>query len=338
MAYKWIEGWRYREANIPLDYTETDLGTGSVAVAELAARRTGCYAVTLTNYALTRAVSFSGYEVIVGAAVKWTSGAIDLFQVKEGATVHLTVQIDAGGILRLFRGDSGGTELDNGSTLTPGTIYYIELVATIADAASGLASVFLDDVEDLTDATTDTKNGGSTFPDSVRIAGGSGGVTLADFYIIDPADTAGATAKKGSGARVDCRIPIGTGAQTDCTANTGSNYAAVDDDGYDSDTTYVSTQTAGARDVYIVDQMTHAPSIVDAIQINVVAKKSDSGARSLKVASRTSDGVVTASSATALTTSYAAMEMIVEDGGAKDDGGTWTQAGFNVRQFGFEVV
>ena len=335
MAIRWIEGFRYRQANLPLDYAVA--GAGSVAVAELSARRAGCYAATLTTYSLTRTVSLDTAQAIVGFAYKWTSGATTLCHFMEGSTTHCSLGITAGGVLTVYRGDSGGTSLGTGSTLVTGTVYYIEIDATVHDS-TGAVVVNVDDVEDINLTSQDTQNGGTETIDGIRLEGGAGGDVFADFYIIDPADAAGRQTMKGSGARVDCRIPISAGSQTDCLANTGTNYAAVDDDGYDSDTTYVSSQVSGARDLYVATQMTHNPQSVDAIQVHLVAKKVDSAARSIVPVVRAPDATTTAGTEVVLTTSYAAMSDIYESGGALDDGGAWTQQGVNQRQFGFEIV
>lgn len=337
MSVLWLEGFRYRQANLSLDYTVA--GGGTNIVQEVTARRAGCYGVALANRSLARAVSPVGARVIVGFAYVWTTGATEIVEFMDGATTHCCVAITAGGVLRVYRGTSGGTQLgSDGSTLTPGTAYYIEVDATLDDTV-GAVTVTLDDVDDITVSGADTQNGGSPVALSiVRITGGSGEEVFADYYIVDPGDATGRVTKKGSGARVDSRITIANGALSNCIANAGTNSSAVDDDGYDSDTTYVATQTAGARDLFVITQMTHNPSSVDAIQINAVAKKMDSEARSIRPIVRAADGTIYPGETTALTTSYASSVTIVESGGDYDDGDAYTQAGINARQFGYEIL
>jgi hypothetical protein len=339
MSIKWIEGWRYRAASGQLELDYTIAGAGTLAVAELSARRTGCYAATLTTKTVKRAISLSsGTRVITEFAVKWVSGAGTLLHIMEGSTTHCSIGITSGGVLTAYRGTNAGTSLGTGATLVSGTVYHLTVDVTVHDS-TGAVTVYVDDVSSIALTSQDTRNGGTPVVDGIQIEGNSGGVTFADWVIIDPSAAAGRTTKIGSGARVDCRLPIANGAKADCTAvGASTNYAAVDEDGYDGDTTYVQSQVAAARDLYSVTQMTHNPAAVYATQINLIAKKADSASRSLKPVWRNESGSTTPGATTALTTSYASIVGLSEDNGTYDDAGAWTQQAFNGRQFGFEIV
>lgn len=339
MSIKWIEGWRYRNASGQLDLDYTIAGAGSLAVAELAARRTGCYAVTLTTKTLKRAITLSsGARVITECAVKWVSGAGTLVHFMEGSTTHCSIGITSGGVLTAYRGTSAGVALGTGATLVSGTVYHLTVDVTVHDS-TGAVTVYVDGVSSIALTSQDTRDAGTPTVNAIQLEGNAGGVTFADWLIIDPSDAAGRTTKIGSGARVDCRLPIANGAKADCTAvGASSNYSAVDEDGHDGDTTYVQSQVAAARDLYSVTQMTHNPATVYATQINLVAKKADSASRSIKPVWRNESGATTPGATTALTTSYASIVGLSEDSGTYDDGGAWTQQAINGRQFGFEIV
>ena len=78
--------------------------------------------------------------VIVGGAWYWTSvgslyNMVDLY---DGASIQIYLQVDAGGILRVKRGD--GTLLaTSAQALLSGAWYYIEIKATINNATGAVA-------------------------------------------------------------------------------------------------------------------------------------------------------------------------------------------------------
>ena len=335
MATRWIEGWRYRggATELALDYTIA--GAGTLAVAELVARRAGCYAATLTDKSVQRAIT-AGTRVIAGFAFKWTSGAATIFEVKEGAIIHCSLAITAGGVLTAYRGDAGGTSLGTGQTLVAGTVYYLEIDATVDDTVGAFAT-WVDGTADIALTNQDTRQAGTPDIDAVLWRGPSGGAAFADMYVVDPAASGRAT-RYGAAIRVDSRLAIAAGSKADFAPNTGSGYQAIDDDGQDGDTTYVQTQNTGARDLFLVTQMNHNPQSAYAVQVNVVAKKVDTTSRSIKPVVRSPSGTVVPGATLALTTSYAATSTVYESGGAYDDSGAWTQQGFNSRQFGYETA
>lgn len=341
MAFIHYEGWRFRGGATELGLDYTIAGAGTITVGELTARRAGCYAATLVTKTVDRVIALtSGARVITEFAVKWVSGAGTIVHFMEGATTHCSLGITSGGVLRVYRGDASGTQLGtDGSTLVSGTVYHLTVDMTVHDT-TGATTIFLNDVAEanLTTTSVDTQNGGTTTINAIRLEGNAGGITFADWCVIDPSNSAGRTTKVGSGGRADCRIAIANGSKADFLPNAGTNYQAVDDNGHDGDATYNASQVAGARDLFTVTQMSHNPAVVYAIMINLVARKADSASRSVKPVLRSPTGSTIPGSTTALTTSYAAARTIYEPSGAYDDGAASTQQAFNSRQFGYEIV
>jgi hypothetical protein len=350
MSIVHVEGFGHRGGATGMALEYTLAGGGTLTETTMTARRPDCFAASCPDVSITKLIALSGASVVTGFAFQWTSGASsagDICRILDAdeSTIHLTLNIDTDGELRIYRGDSAtGTELyASGTTvLTSGVPYYIEISATI-DNSAGVVRLDCSNSGPSTMLTgTDTQNGGTASIGGVRLYGPTAGALFADWYIMDGAD-GGYTTRLGD-IRVDCYLPYTDSQWDDWTPSTGSQgYLVVDETTPNSDTDYLSTSTAGHRHFFQFGPMDHDPTAVRATRIIATARKDDSGDRSIKlgyVSDMTFELEIrgtTMEDAVALTTSYDVYDWI-----DNDDGGYLpsfsTQALFNGTAFGVEVA
>ncbi len=137
----------------------------------------------------------------------------------------------------------------------------------------------------------------------------------------------------------DCRIgaifPSGAGATTDWTPDSGSNYARVDENPYDDDTSYVQSSTVGNKDTYVYDDVPATFTDIVGCLVNMRAKRTDASTRSIAAVAR-SNGAEADSSDCALSDSYAYYQRVFEVD--PDTGDQWTEAAVNAAEFGQKVT
>lgn len=277
-------------------------------------------------------------SVFVGVAVRTdNNGAIanDFIMLygDTGTTRHLAVRLNTATSIQLYRGD--GTQLATATCPSFGSNawHYIEISATIADSG-GTAEVRVDGTS-LISYTGDTKNGGTnTTIDMVRFTGNGGNVSsyFDDLYICDSTGSAPHNTFLGD-VRVISLSPTAAGSSTQFTPDTGSNYARVNEIPY-SAANYVQSGTSGNRDTYAMADLTGTPTIL-AVQTCVVAKKTDAGAMSMKVAIK-SGATVYYGTTTALSSGDATVVDLRTTDPATSS--AWTSSGVNALEAGAEVA
>jgi len=126
------------------------------------------------------------------------------------------------------------------------------------------------------------------------------------------------------------------------TPSTGvDNYAMVDDDAQDGDSTYVETTTAGHKDIYEFEDVPGTVTTINAVSLVLVAKKVDpSGLTQVQMLSVQDSTERNAGDAVTLTNAYPSVPL-----DAKyrilttcPDGTAWTPAKLNAIKWGFEAV
>lgn len=165
---------------------------------------------------------------------------------------------------------------------------------------------------------------------------GNPGSTFSDIYINDGTGAAPFNGFLGE-VRCDAYFPTADGTYKEFTPNSGTdNFSRVNQTAPDDDTTFVSSSTVGARDTYVMGQITHNPSIIYASKLTSYAKKTDAGDRSLTLLTRAGgtdfDGVTTSLS----NGSYTAISETRTVNPAT--GLAWTKAELNATEFGQKVV
>lgn len=275
--------------------------------------------------------------VIVGFAFLTTSTSSErrLLDLLDGSTVQISVRINGLGGISVYR----NTTLLAASgpvTLPTGAWNHLEVKAKI-DNSTGTYEVRLNGVNILSAASQDTQQSTNAYVNkvgifgSVALAGADGG--LADDIVI--MDDTGSVNNDFLG---DCRIytlrPTGAGSATDWTPSAGANWQCVDDAQANSDTDYVSSSTVSAQDLYAMGDLSVTPAQIRAVQTVCIARKTDAGAISAKVLTK-SGSTTDAGSDVALLTSYAPFSVINETD--PDTSAAWDVSGVNALEAGMEV-
>lgn len=275
---------------------------------------------------------------IFGAAVRYTSTSynvpIKLFTCLDGTAAQVDLRILGNGTLQITRDSNvlGTSALG----MTSDQQYYVEFKATIGNAGTAVAMVNGDTWLSI---SGDTQATGNTTADTLRVGGVVSllGETppcyIDDLYICD-----GQGAGPDNDFLGDCRVeylaPDGAGASTDWTPSAGANYECVDEAAPDSDTTYVSADTAAQKDLYALTNLTTSAGTIYGVQSILFARKDDAGVRTVKSAVATG-GSESNGADTNLSDTYAYTSDIFT---AKPGGGAWTVGDVNSSSIGAELV
>lgn len=271
----------------------------------------------------------------IGMALYWnTTSSVNILEFKSdaGASIHLRLYLMSSGQLQVRRGD--GTVLGTSAMaapITPFTYHHYECMATLHDS-TGSVYVRVDEVQVLALTGIDTKNGGTkTVFDQMRINVDQG-CYWDDVYICNGAG--------GDTFRGDCivvtSLPTNNGNSSVLVGSDGNsvnNYALVNEAAPDT-TSYVGSATTGDKDTYAFADLSYSSGTVKGVIATLYAAKSDAGARSMRVVTRSS-GTDYGGSDKALSTTYTTYREVLEVDPATS--AAWTIAGFNAAEFGMEV-
>jgi hypothetical protein len=248
-----------------------------------------------------------------------------------GATTHLSLGMTNNGIY-LYRGALATLIGQYNFGVTTNIFYNFEISATINDT-TGNVVVRMNGITVIS-YTGDTKNAGTNSTIDAFGLGANGGMTaiIDDLYICDDSGAAPYNTFLGD-VRVQTLVPNGAGSSTQFTPSTGANYTTVDELPYSS-TDYVYSNTSGQRDTYTVSDLTGTPTIY-AVQNNVVAKRSDAGAISLRPAIKSGASVYYGTTVALGTSDGTLTDLRTLD---PNTSSTWTVSGVNALESGFEVV
>lgn len=258
-------------------------------------------------------------------------------QLLDGSTVQLSLRLNATGTISVCLGAL--TIIDTSVTaITANAENYIEFKATIHDT-TGSFELRLNGANILSASNVDTKASSNAYVNNVLL-GTTGGLTVKtwkydDFYILNTSGSAPNNDFLGD-VRIDAIYPTADGNYTDWTLSTGSDHYALVDDTTPNTTDYVSSNTAGQKDSYVMgNPPTLSSEIIHGVQVSAAALKDDAGSRSIKVGARsgTTDSV---SSSQALSTSRAYYSHILETD--PNTGIAWTPEGVNAMEALIESV
>lgn len=233
--------------------------------------------------------------------------------------------------------DGAGTVLFTSGEVFTGlnTFHYIEFKAHI-NGASGQLALRVDGVELYDSGPIDIQAGASVGIRSAEF--GPGNIGSDSIYIDDVyfCDNTGATHNDFLGpVRVTLLAPT-SDASVAWTPNAGAtNYTQVDDTGasIDGDTTYVSTSTVGAKDLYGLGDLAAELANPLAVQVFLEARHDD-GSGGAAIAPLLKSGVTEDEGAqVALPSSYRFLSSTLYDVDP-DTGVEWTVAGVNGLQAG----
>lgn len=254
-----------------------------------------------------------------------------------GTVEHIGLSVNTDGTIILRR---GGTQIaDSGAKkLLLNVWYYIELKTTIADAG-GTAEVHVNGESWIT-FTGDTRNGGtSALIDRIgfiRTGNSGSSFWVDDFYVCD--GTGAANNNFLGDIKVETLYPNGNGNSSQLVGSDGNstdNYLLVDEAGTPVTTDYTASATVGNKDTYTFSNLAAAAGPIKGVQVVGYASKSDAGARTAAMVTRS--GTTEADGAsTALTNgSFAPVYDVRETN--PDTGSAWTVGDVNGAEFGIKV-
>lgn len=237
-------------------------------------------------------------------------------------------------VLDLVNG--GGSTLATSSTLAINAWYYIECQINF-HATTGSVQFRIDTVNDASASSINTTGtGGVTGADQMELTGS--GQDVDDWYWLS---TTGGTYTTFLGDRtLEGIYPNSDGAVLDFTPSSGTDHYALllDNPVYNAshDTSYVSSNTAGHRDLVGMTNLSVLQSTIDALFTITTAKLDVLGSRTLRAIIRSGSTIYNGASQGINTVAFESFDDIWEQD--PDAAGSWTIATINAVQTGFELV
>lgn len=255
----------------------------------------------------------------------------------DSSTAHVDIRLGADGTLRATR--NGTTLATSTNALSASTYYYIEVKVTIDDSAGAVeVRVNGSSTNWINITSQDTRNAGNASANVIRLQG-MNGTSSADFEDLYICDGSGSINNDFLGdVRVDCYLPNGNGNSSQLVgsdSNSTDNYQLVDETSQNGDSDYVQSATVNNKDTYTVADMSHTPTNIFGTQLNMIAKKDDSGTRSICSVCR-SGGTDYDGDTQALGTTYVDYRQIRETDPATSS--AWTRSNLNSAEFGVKVA
>lgn len=294
------------------------------------------------NYAWKNFDSNSTNTVYAAFSYKYTGGVgttnkNGYVAFMDGATIQTTVSFQEDGSIVCYRGGIGDTVIATfASAFTP-TVWNHWQIEIVIDGSVGSIKVRKDgDPNNTFSATSlNTQNGSHSYATGVRLGSNSNGwnAHFDDFLVYD---SSGSNLNTWIGdTRAVLLSPNGAGSSTQFTPLSGTNYSMVADTTIDGDTSYNYSSTVNAIDLFANTDLSAAPAAIYALNLKVVAKKSDTGFRSfapaLKSGSTTSLGTTTALTSSYITTSQVYMT-------DPNTGNAWSYSAINAVETGYKII
>lgn len=262
------------------------------------------------------------------------------------SNVQMGVKTNSDGTFSIFRTSHANILGTSTFALTGNTWVYIELKWKISDSiSSGDVVLYADGTAILTLAgASDTKNTANAYATHFCLFSNTPAVTSPDTitcYIDDLylADLTGSYNNAALGSvRVCTLFPSGDGNSSQLTGSDGNstnNSLLVDETSPNDDTDYVEHATASNKDLYAFGDLPGTISTVYGFATNIIAKKSDAGAKTAAPVVRSNSTDYDGATVT-LSTGYVAYQEIHETD--PNTASPATPAAVNSMQFGFKVV
>ena len=216
-----------------------------------------------------------------GGFIKLRQGALsDFFRLREGATVH--VNLDVNSSLQIAADRNGSNLGTSTETLTEDVWHYIQIKIVINDT-TGSVKVIVDGTTFLDLTNQDTRNGGTGVYDTFDFKGNNDCQWNAFFV----ADSQGSDFNDLSTDTIDFTLirPDGAGNSTQFTPSSGNNYQTVDETPVD-ETDYNESSTDTHKDTFTLESLGADALDVTAVIPFAVAEKTTSGSGSLNSVSR----------------------------------------------------
>lgn len=342
MALLWIEGFEgFGTTNgvAPSGLDEKYGLTNRISLTDIQDGRIAgkrWYANTSSNAFIRTKDLGAQTEIVVGFGFLFERLANQeiFYSLEPSDTVGLNLRLTVGGEIAVYR---SGTLLgtSSGANLRPNKWSYIECKATIHNT-TGSVIIKINETQVLSLTSQDTQQGGTAEWRKYQLEGSGvfpDNFSFDDWYVLN---TSGSQNNDFLGStRIDGVLPNAAGDATQWTPSAGANYAAVDENPADDDTTYVGSSTSTDQDLYNYASVPATLNVIHGVQINTNVRETDVTDFTLKTLIKTG-ATTSADSAQAIAgTSYEVLHRIAELD--PDTSAAWTSSGINGAQFGIEV-
>lgn len=281
-----------------------------------------------------------GY-IVIGFAFQWESGSQGtlLDVVDQAGADQFSLQVDGNSRWQLTRG-LGVTQLaQSAASVQAGRWYHLELKYGISPTV-GFASLRVDGVEVFNISGVNTRQTTLNTVSDILVGvinAGSRTVLLDDLYVLDEAGTVNNDFL--GERRVYTLYPTAAGALTQFVLGGSTpaptNWQSVDDPTPTGDVDYI-TSSALSTDTYAFGDLPAQVNVVNAVQLNLAARKTDAGARSIAPIQRSAGGTVVAGSNLPVGANYAVLSSIAETSLVTTT--AWTPSEVNVSEFGVRIT
>ncbi len=291
MALKFIDSFDHYGTNDFLEKWTDDGHFGPTIVA--GAGRCGSQAMLVTVFnELSKGINFGSTTTVIGYALK-TEAALQenmlLHAIGDSFGDHITLSRTSDGKLHVWRSAGlGGLTALLGSTsadvVRNDTYYFIEVKSTI-DAAVGAVEVRVNNVVKLTLTGVNSFGANAVGATPTRVTFyGTGNETfyVDDFYALDSTGT-DTTTYLGD-VRAECLVTTAVGTYTDLSVVGATDaWDAVNDGAApNDDTDYITTAAVNQKSTFNFSDTGLPAGSVLGVQINILARKTDSGPRGIK--------------------------------------------------------
>lgn len=340
MALRWIEsfGLYGSIAASQVNWAYSYFSTAYYSVPATGGRTGGpCFQAVANNALLiSRGLGGPASGVILGFAIKLTSGLGNgtLVYFSSAGSAWYSLWYNGGtGAISITTGNGGTIKATSTVPLPLNTWAYIEFKYTI-DPSAGVVELRQNGVVTAT-FTGNTGSAGGTVDGVVFPFLAGYGTTLCDLYCLDTTGSAPLNSYLGD-CRVDYLVPNADTSQKDFVPSSGSsNYTQVREIPPDDDSSYVSSSTAGAKDLYAMSDLAVTPQSIFAVQATLRARKDDAGTRIIRPIIK-SGAVQGNGPSFAPGTSYSTVAGLFPLD--PNTGAAWTAAGVNAMQAGVEIL
>jgi len=280
-------------------------------------------------------------ELIAGFAFRIETAAstgnfVELIEFTSGSGAEVGVAVTPTGALIVYRGTTATVlETTTAGLIDPNKWYYLEFKSLIANSPTGTWTVHLDDVQ-VADGTGDTlANSASITKIALRgrttAAGHNFFRAFDDLYILS---TSGSPSARLGPRHVYTIFPTAIGDDSEFTPTSGDNYTNVDDNGHDTDTSYVESSVENAQDLYQFGNTSGATDI-DAVLVYAIARKTDVTAFDYIAMAKSGGDEATGDPFLIDSTTYGpGVGVFLVD---PDTAAAWTESAINAAQFGLKV-
>lgn len=342
MSLLYCDGWEQYAAVEDLQKTYPAAGAAmSLTTDTVFARGKALRLGTGTAVSLQQAIPQQALNAVVGQTIRFRCNTLPaasdrkiLLAFFEGTNQHIRLYLQTDGTFGLYAGNAWRAY--SLFSINVGIWYHLEIKCS-CDDANGFFELRVNGNTVLTYAG-DTRNGGTGLLNYAVAAmntntSASGECDFDDWVVWD---AAGEEFNDWIGdCEVQTSMPTEDDVVTNWTPNTGDAWDAINDDGEDGDATYIASSTLASPASFEMADLATTPDKILGVQAFIVARKDDSGNRSIKFGID-SNGEVAESDDTPLGTAYTGFTKMFEKN--PDGDVEWTPAAVNALKARVQVT